>query len=70
MLKRCIPILAFILAPSLAEARGHSFGRVHYSGATHTVSHGGSYHGSYSGSSHRGGHYANYRTGGRYGTHR
>jgi hypothetical protein len=49
---------------------GHSYsGRVHYSGLTHTVSHGGAYVGSPAGSSHRGGHYSNARTGSRYGCH-
>jgi hypothetical protein len=72
MFMRFIPILALVLAPAMADARGYHGGgyRVHYSGSHHTVSHGGSYRGSYAGSSHRGGHYSNYRTGNRYGRHR
>jgi hypothetical protein len=63
-------ILTVIAAP--ASARGsHGYGgRVHYSGSTHTSSHGGHYSGAYSGSSHKGGHYRNVRTSNRYGCHR
>lgn len=72
MFKFSIAALAFaavISAPATARG-GHSYGgRVHYSGSTHTSSHGGHYAGSYSGSSHRGGHYRNVRTGNRYGCH-
>ena len=60
--------LAMVAAPAWASYRGGS-GRVHYSGSSHTVSHGGYYAGG-SGSSHRGGHYRNVRTGNRYGCHR
>jgi hypothetical protein len=61
---------ALALASAPASAR-HSYGggRVHYSGSSHTSSHGGHYFGG-SGSSHRGGHYVNARTGNHYGCHR
>lgn len=58
----------FALAGS-ADARGHSYGRVHYSGSSHSYSHGGHYAGGV-GSSHRGGHYRNARTGNHYGCHK
>jgi len=61
-------VASLLAAP--ASARGsYGGGRVHYSGSTHTSSHGGHYAGG-SGSSHRGGHYRNTRTGDRYGCHR
>lgn len=60
--------IALISAPAFAW-RGSSYGRVHYSGSSHTSSHGGHYAGG-SGSSHRGGHYVNARTGNHYGCHR
>lgn len=63
-------MLAGALAmPAAASHRGYSGGRVHYSGRSHSHSHGGFYAGG-SGSSHKGGHYRNARTGNHYGCHK
>lgn len=65
--------LALIASVSFAgpAVAGHHYGggRVHYSGSSHSGSHGGHYAGG-SGSSHRGGHYVNARTGNHYGCHK
>lgn len=60
-------LMSLASVPAFAGRPGS--GRVHYSGSTHTSSHGGNYAGG-SGSSHRGGHYHNVRTHNHYGCHK